>query len=110
MAEHDKPSRDEHPVTELLHGVALELGLKTPRPEDFESRDADIREEVCERLWADPEVDVGEVIVTVEHGLVRLEGTVPNRAMKHRIEDVTAACPGVADVENRIRVSRPDRS
>jgi hypothetical protein len=26
--------------------------------------------------------------------------------MKHRIEDLAAACPGVRDVENRIRVHR----
>jgi len=33
-----------------------------------------------------------------------LEGTVPNRYMKHAIEDIADAAPGVQDVDNRVRV------
>jgi hypothetical protein len=34
-----------------------------------------------------------------------LGGTVPHRAIKHRIEDIVDACPGVREIDNRIRVS-----
>jgi osmotically-inducible protein OsmY len=37
---------------------------------------------------------------------VVLEGTVPERRMKHAIEDLADACPGIQDIENRIRVRR----
>jgi osmotically-inducible protein OsmY len=37
-----------------------------------------IREEVCERLWAEPHVEVGDVSVEVKDGVVTLEGTVPD--------------------------------
>jgi osmotically-inducible protein OsmY len=35
---------------------------------------------------------------------VVLEGTVPDRYMKHAIEDLADAAPGAEDVDNRIRV------
>ena len=111
MSEHDKESSQQHahPVREVLHGVALELGLSRPRAGEFGRRDERIREDICERLIEEQELDVTEVSVAVQDGIVRLDGTVPVRGMKHRIEDLSAACPGVRDVENRIRVERAQR-
>jgi osmotically-inducible protein OsmY len=36
---------------------------------------------------------------------VTLYGTVPHRVMKHAIEDIVAACPGVKDIENKLTVA-----
>src|SRR5690349_20117835 len=108
MAEHGKSAGAERPASDLLHGVALELGLKSPEPQDFGMSDEGIREQVCEHLSADPQLDLRDVRVTVERGVVQLEGTVSYRAMKHRIEDAAAACPGIKDVDNRIRVLRAE--
>lgn len=47
---------------------------------------------------------MGEVSVDVKDGVVTLEGHVPQRRMKHTIEDIAAAVSGVHDVHNRIRV------
>jgi osmotically-inducible protein OsmY len=105
-ADHDLSSKS-HGVGDALHELALELGLKRPGPRDFQRSDARIREDVCERLAAEPAVDVSEVTVEVNDATVRLEGTVRHRQMKHHIEDISAACLGVKDVENRIRVNRP---
>ena len=44
----------------------------------------------------------------VSQGVVTLSGTVAERAMKHRAEDLAERCTGVRDVENRIRVSREE--
>ena len=52
---------------------------------------------------------MSEVTVEAHNGTVTLEGTVPDRRMKHRIEDLCEQCIGVQDVENRIRVQREDR-
>jgi hypothetical protein len=49
-------------------------------------------------------IDSSEVTVEVRGGKVVLEGTVPDRRMKHAIEDLADAAPGVQDIENRIRV------
>lgn len=65
--------------------------------------DERIQDRVCERLWRDG-MDVSEVSVEVRNGHVTLEGTVGSRDERRRIEECADECPGVADVENRIKV------
>ncbi len=78
-------------------------------PKGYTRSDERIQEEVCERLTHAPEyVDVSDVSVAVQNGAVTLEGTVINRHMKHRIEDIVDQCSGVQDIDNRIRVRRPE--
>jgi osmotically-inducible protein OsmY len=52
------------------------------------------------------DIDCSDVTVAVAGAKVLLEGSVPERQMKHAIEDLADACPGVQDIENRIRVGR----
>jgi osmotically-inducible protein OsmY len=84
-------------------------------PHDHRCTDERIREEICQRLsqpfgridsseLQDERLDASAVTVTVDGGKVTLEGTVPERRMKHYIEDLVEGCPGVQDIENRIRV------
>jgi hypothetical protein len=73
-------------------------------PKGYTRADERILEDLVERLDADPAVDVSEVTVQVQGGRVVLAGTVPHRAIKHRIEDVVDGCPGVGEIDNRIRV------
>ncbi|WP_051361712.1 BON domain-containing protein [Solimonas soli] len=75
-------------------------------PKGYTRSDERIRDDVCERLYHEPGIDVREVSVQVQDGRVILEGTVPDRAMKHRIEDLCERCIGVRDIEDRIRVER----
>jgi hypothetical protein len=82
------------------------LGITERAPKGYRRSDERIREDICERLWQEPEIDVGDVAVEVREGVVHLEGTVPRRQMKHVIEDIAASSRGVTDVENRIRVNR----
>ena len=77
-------------------------------PRGYVRSDERIHEFICERLAQLHHLDVSDVSVTVSNGCVRLEGTVPDRDMKHRIEDTADSCWGVQDVENRIRVRRRD--
>ena len=51
-------------------------------------------------------IDSSDVEVEVSGGKVTLQGTVPDRRMKHAIEDMAGACSGVSDVENRVRVAQ----
>lgn len=78
--------------------------------------DESIRAEICERLSRpfssfdtselSGELDASDVTVSVAGGQVTLVGTVPEQRMKHYIEDLVDACPGVQDIENRILVRR----
>jgi hypothetical protein len=55
-------------------------------------------------------IDSSDVTVEVADAVVTLQGTVPERYMKHAIEDLADTCLGVKDVDNRVRVERPQTS
>lgn len=73
-------------------------------PKGYRRSDERIREDVCERLCDDPDIDASDVEVRVEQGEVTLTGTVPTRDEKRRSED-TAEVTGVQNVRNLLRVS-----
>jgi osmotically-inducible protein OsmY len=76
-------------------------------PKGYTRSDERIREDLCERLMHS-DMDVSEVIVEVRGATVILEGSVPERRMKHRIEDMADQTAGVNDVENNLRVVRQE--
>ena len=73
-------------------------------PKGYTRSDERLREDISERLMQAYDIDSSEVTVQVQGGKVVLEGTVPNRYMKHAIEDIADAAPGVQDIDNRVRV------
>ncbi|MGH8287473.1 MAG: BON domain-containing protein [Steroidobacteraceae bacterium] len=77
-----------------------------PGPKGYQRSDERLREDISERLMEARYIDSSEVTVEVSGAKVVLEGTVPERRMKHAIEDLVDACPGVQDIENRVRVKR----
>ena len=95
---------NEHPG--LLQTLAGKLGFRKPGPKGYQRSDERIREDICERLWDEPQIDASDVSVEVKDAVVLLEGTVPHRPMKYIIEEIAADASCVKDVENRIRVAR----
>jgi hypothetical protein len=75
-------------------------------PKGYVRSDERIREDVCDRLSDDDEVDASEITVTVVGGEVRLEGTVVDRYSKHRAEDLVESVSGVRDVTNNLRTRK----
>jgi hypothetical protein len=75
-------------------------------PKGYTRTDERIREDVCDRLSMDDDIDASEIDVRVENGEVTLEGTVPTRSMKHQAEDLAEDLPGVKDVHNKLRVMK----
>lgn len=73
-------------------------------PKGYQRSDERLKEDICERLMESYYIDSSEVSVDVKGGKVSLEGSVPTRHMKHAIEDIVDACPGVTDIDNRVRV------
>jgi BON domain len=74
-------------------------------PKGYMRSDERIREDVSERLWADPWIDASEITVTVAKGEVTLEGTVEDRWTKRLADEIAEGCPGVKDVHNRLRIA-----
>ena len=77
-----------------------------PGPKGYQRSDERLREDISERLMAARYIDSSDVTVEVSGAKVVLDGTVPERPMKHAIEDLVDACPGVQDIDNKIRVRR----
>jgi hypothetical protein len=75
-------------------------------PKGYVRSDERIREDVCDRLSDDDELDASDITVNVTAGEVRLEGTVLDRHSKHRAEDVAEAVSGVRDVTNNLRTRK----
>jgi hypothetical protein len=75
-------------------------------PKGYTRTDDRIREEVCERLSRDDDVDASEIEVRVLNGEVTLEGMVQTRSMKHQAEDLAEDVSGVTDVNNQLRVTK----
>jgi osmotically-inducible protein OsmY len=75
-------------------------------PKGYTRSDERIREDVCDRLSDDDEVDARDITVTVKNAEVILEGTVQDRRSKHRAEDVAESVSGVKEVTNQLRARK----
>jgi osmotically-inducible protein OsmY len=75
-------------------------------PKGITRSDERIKEDIAERLWSAGHVDSSEVTIAVENGVVELTGTVPERWMRHEIEDIADNCMGAREIENKVRVQR----
>lgn len=75
-------------------------------PKGYTRSDERIREDVCDRLSDDDEIDARDITVTVKNAEVILEGTVNDRRSKHRAEDVAESVSGVKEVTNHLRARK----
>lgn len=100
------PGYRAHP-TRPVNSARIGSG-RYPGPKDYQRADDLIRDDICERLTLHDGIDVSEVSVEVEAGVVTLSGMVEDRYQKRLIEDMADAVFGVEDVENHIRVQRRD--
>jgi osmotically-inducible protein OsmY len=73
-------------------------------PRNYTRSDERIREDLNERLTEAYDLDASGLSVEVSGGVATLSGSVPQRWMKHRAEDLADACIGVRDVRNHILV------
>lgn len=79
-------------------------GFEGKGPRNYARSDERIKEDICDELSDDRECDASNIDIDVTDGKVTLSGSVPERHMKHRAEDIADDCRGVKDVDNRIRV------
>jgi osmotically-inducible protein OsmY len=75
-------------------------------PKGYKRSDDRIKEDICEQLWRSDAIDSSEVTVMVSEGVVTLSGTVPERWMRHELENVADETMGVKDIDNNIRIQR----
>jgi hypothetical protein len=88
-------------------GDAPRGGYSGRGPKGYTHTDDRIKEDVCDRLSWNDEVDATDITVRVDRGEVTLEGTVETRHMKRLAADIAEEVSGVQDVHNTIRVTKP---
>lgn len=88
------------------HTRSFDAEQRRRGPKNYRRSDDRIREDICDELIAAMHLDASDVSVDVADATVTLQGIVPERRMKHAIEDIAAGCRGVREVDNRIRVVR----
>jgi hypothetical protein len=75
-------------------------------PRGYVRSDARILEDVCDRLSDDDQIDASEISVSVKDGGVWLEGSVSDRYVKRRAEDVALSVRGAVEVHNRLKARK----
>jgi hypothetical protein len=83
-------------------------GHRGKGPSGYTRSDERIREQVCEALTDEDDVDATHIDVSVHNGEVVLSGTVEDRQQKRRAEDCIEHVWGVKDVVNQLRIAQSD--
>ena len=87
-----------------------ERGYRGIGPKNYQRSDDRIREDLCDHLCDAWDVDASDIDIKVRNGIATLTGSVRERAMKHRAEDLAERIPGVQDVENQLKVGSGKRA
>jgi len=100
------PSSNDRWERGASYGSQRDGGFFGKGPKGYTRSDDRIREDVCDRLSDDDELDASDITVTVKNGDVTLEGTAPDRRSKRRAEDIAEAVGGVREVHNLLRAQK----
>jgi osmotically-inducible protein OsmY len=73
-------------------------------PKNYNRSDERIREDVCDRLCDESNVDASEIEIQVAKGEVTLSGSVSSRDQRRAAEDCVENISGVKHVQNNLRV------
>jgi len=73
-------------------------------PRSYQRSDDRVREDVNERLTADPRIDASDIEVRVQNGEVTLSGTVCDRRSRRMAEEIIEDLPGVRDVRVELKI------
>lgn len=110
----DDWGRDQGRAFGHSHGTGREQGrepgaepsgqYRGKGPKGYTRSDERIREDLCDKLSDEGELDASDISVSVAGGEVTLDGHVPDRQAKRRAEDIADRCSGVSHVQNNLRV------
>jgi len=99
-------------VGKMLHGaerVARKITGRPPAgPKGWRRADDVIREDVCEALAYQHELDASDIEVAVKDAEATLTGTVRDRHAKRAAEHFAEGVRGVDDVHNRLTIQKDD--
>ena len=93
-----------------LYGSSMQQQHRGRGPRGYQRSDERIREDVCDCLTEDPQIDASNLEVTVKNGEVTLSGSIDSRGDKRRAEELIEDLSGVKDVHNNLRVATEQKT
>jgi osmotically-inducible protein OsmY len=79
-------------------------------PKSYQKSDERLREDICEALIENIDIDASDIEVQVKSGEITLTGSVPDKWMKYSAEDVIENMSHVTDIQNDLYVqSKKDK-
>lgn len=72
-------------------------------PRNYRRADERVWEDINERLTAHPDIDASDIDVTVEDGVVTLNGTVNSRGARRLAEEIIDDIRGIKDIHNKLK-------
>lgn len=77
-------------------------------PKGYRRSDEKMKDDACEVLMRDYELDASEIEVEVEDGILFLTGEVSSRKDKKRAESLVENLTGITDVQNKLIVKKSE--
>jgi osmotically-inducible protein OsmY len=87
---------------------SMQSGHAGKGPKGYQRSDDRIREDLSDQLTASDQIDASNVEVECRNGEVTLSGTVDCKESKRLAEDMADGVPGVRQVNNQLRVEKPN--
>jgi len=75
-------------------------------PQGYQRSDERIKEEICDTLMRDSEIDAENLTIEVSECVVTLKGHVDSKHCKRMVEDLCEEVLGVKEVENQLKCSQ----
>ena len=98
----------EHAVRRVAGISAIADEVEVTGPPDLEQDDSKVAEMAVAALRLNPLIPEHRIMVTVEHGAVRLEGSVEHASQRNAADNCVHCIPGVKRLVNEIEVHAPD--
>ena len=102
-SEYSRERSDPYQMVDYM--IDRGINFRGRGPKGYVLSDDQIREDACEILTRDPQIDATEIDVSVNKGNVLLKGHVDSRQTKRLAELAVEGLPGVNDVINQLDFS-----
>jgi hypothetical protein len=100
---------EEQPPASAPRGAGLRRGgFRGKGPSNYRRSNERIAAEINDRLTDHDQLDAADIEVSVTNSEVSLTGTVDSRESKRLAEDIVQLVSGVRQVQNELRVARPE--
>jgi osmotically-inducible protein OsmY len=79
-------------------------------PKGYVRSDEKLTEEINDCLFRDSHIDASDIEVRVHNGEAVITGSVDDKMIKRRVEDVVEMIPGITNVENKLRIHKREEN